>query len=408
MSTPRKRRPVPAGGGWLATLMGLGMLLAWAALAPLDEGVPAPGAFALDTHARPIQQVQGGRVKALWVREGDPVRRGQVLVTLDDTQAQSDLVVLRTQYIAALVLQDRLLAEDGGQSMIAWSDEVAQAAGDGETGREKGREEGPELGRETRHLQDVQAQLLATRQRTNRQTHALLAQSEDLLQHDLASLRPLADEGYFPRNRLHDLDRSRAEVRLRALQADQDYRKDVQSQLADISREVISLKARVQAQEEAVRQLTLRAPDDGVAMALAVHAPGDVVRPGDTMMVVVPRDEPLVLEVQVPPELASRVQAGLDVEVRLNGLQDLMGRTFSAKVRTLSPDRVEDSANRRAYYLARIDLTPETRHALASLAQQRIRPGLPVEALIKTGRHTLLAYLVQPLRTRLGTALTEH
>ena len=215
----------------------------------------------------------------------------------------------------------------------------------------------------------------------------------------------MAEEGYFPKNRLHEIDRSQAEIQLRALQAAQEYRKEVETQLSETSRESAILKAKVLAQDDVVRHLTLYAPEDGVAMALAVHAVGDVVRPGDVMLHVVPVGQPLVLEAQVPPDLANRVHAGLAVDVRLTGLQDLSSRSFPARVRTLSPDRLEDAATHRPYYL---DLEPQAMAMLQSAGIRTLQPGLPFEAIIKTGQHTLLAYLAKPLRDRLSTALVEH
>mgnify|MGYP006189285379 CR=1 FL=1 len=104
--------------GWLLVIAGFGGFMAWAALAPLDAGVAAPGVVVVSGNRKAVQPLVGGKIAELAVREGDAVRAGQVLVRLDDTQARSQLDVSRGQWFTASAVEGRLVAERLGRPQI--------------------------------------------------------------------------------------------------------------------------------------------------------------------------------------------------------------------------------------------------------------------------------------------------
>ena len=127
-------QPAPSGragriGAWT---LGVGLvgLLVWTAMAPLDEGVPGPGLVAIDTKRKVIQHLSGGLVKEVFVREGQEVKEGELLLRLDEAASRANFEAARQRYIGLRAMQDRLQAEQRGHSSISLHPDVVQAARD--------------------------------------------------------------------------------------------------------------------------------------------------------------------------------------------------------------------------------------------------------------------------------------
>ena len=97
--------------GLWALAIGFGGFLVWAALAPLDEGVPSQGHVAIDTKRKTVQHLTGGIIKEVLVGEGDTVKEGQLLMRLDDAAAKATFEAVRQRYLGYRAIQGRLLAE---------------------------------------------------------------------------------------------------------------------------------------------------------------------------------------------------------------------------------------------------------------------------------------------------------
>ena len=134
--------------GLWALGISFGGFLAWAAIAPLDEGVPTTGIVSIDTKRKPVQHLAGGTVKEVLVREGQLVEAGQPLIRLSDTSLRADWQQLRQQYFGLRAAEGRLVAEQLGSPTISFSADLLQAAS-----------EDPEINRHAA----VQKQLIASR-----------------------------------------------------------------------------------------------------------------------------------------------------------------------------------------------------------------------------------------------------
>ena len=110
--------------------VGLGGFLLWAGLAPLDEGVPTHGMVTIDTKSKAVQHLSGGIVKAVLVREGDLVKQEQTLIELDEGVAKANHESVRQRYLGLRAMQGRLLAEQSGQTTIAFHPDLLAAKSD--------------------------------------------------------------------------------------------------------------------------------------------------------------------------------------------------------------------------------------------------------------------------------------
>lgn len=421
----------PRRWGWWLLVLGFGGFLAWALLAPLDAGVSAPGTVVVTGNRKAVQPLTSGKIAAILARDGDSVRAGQVLVRLDDTQSRSQHDIARGQWFVALASAARMASERAGAGAIQFPGELREAQSDARA----------------RAAMDLQAQLLATRRSALRSELAAMSESITglelqirgteaarqaresqlrLLREDLDNQRPLAAEGFIPRNRVLELERaiaamtgamaedggtigrlrqSMAEIRARMATREQEARKEVEAQLADVQKDAASLRSRLQALEYELASTEVRAPVDGIVVGLAVHTVGGVVSSGSPMMEIVPGDEKLRIEAQIAPHLIDKVRTGLEVDILFTAFSQATTPHVPGRVSQVSADvLVEPRLNNQQYFKAIIDVAPQ---GLATLRGHEIRAGMPAEVFIRTGERTAMNYLLKPLLDRLNRALTE-
>lgn len=421
----------PGRVGLWALLIGFGGFLLWAGLAPLDEGVPAAGVVAIDTKRKAVQHLSGGIVKEVLVREGDEVKEGQLLIALDAAVAKANYESVRQRYLGLRAVQGRLLAEQAGESNIAFHTDLRAAATD------------PLI----RQQMQNQVQLFMTRRSLLRSDLQSIEESiqgqEGLLQaykgmqenranqlrlinDELSNLRGLVREGYAPRNRQLEMERmvsdistsiadlqgnsvraTRAigELRQRALSRQQEYRKEVETQLADVEREVLSENEKFHAVTNDLERTDIKAPAEGQVVGLVAQTVGGVVAPGQKLMDIVPKGAPLLLEARVAPHLIDRVHTGLAVDVRFSSFAHSPQLVVGGKVVSISADLLTEPQTNMSYYLARVEVTPD---GIKALGKRQMQPGMPVEVIFKTGERSMLKYLLHPLTKRLAASMTEE
>lgn len=414
-------------GRWLV-LAGFGGFLLWAALAPLDKGVAVSGSVVVAGHRQAVQHPTGGVVARLLVHDGEAVSAGQVLLTLDATRPRAERDTLRQQYRDAQAAAVRLAAETEGQAQLRFP---------------------PSLPADDPDMQASQAlhqQLFASRREAQRLQQAALReglagarahlaglesaqryrreQREALLQ-QLQGLRGLAQEGYIPRNRLLENERLLAqldgelgeavgaigharqqvqELGWRERQQAEEYRRDLHQQQVDNRLRLGELASRLASAEFELAHTEVRAPVAGTLVGLAVFTPGGVIAPGQQLMEVVPRDAPLLVDARAPVELVDRLRPGLPVELLFAAFNQSSTPRVPGELVLVSADRLLDEQTREPYYQVRIRVSEDGTRQLAGLD---IRPGMPVQAFVRTGERSLLNYLFKPLADRLHLALSE-
>jgi len=247
-----------------------------------------------------------------------------------------------------------------------------------------------------------------------------------LLNEELTHTRELVKEGYAPRNRQLELERMTtdangaiaellgniaraqnavAELRQKSIGRQQEYRKEVESQLSDATREVQSDEGKFRAALDDLNRIEIKSPASGQVVGLAVQTVGAVIQSGQKLMDIVPENELLLVETRVAPNLIDRVQAGLPVDIRFNSFANSPTLVVDGKVVSVSGDLLTDQQSGVQYYLSRVSVTPE---GYKKLGNRTLQPGMPVEVVLKTGERSLLAYLLHPLTKRLAAAMKEE
>lgn len=417
--------------GWIIVIAGVFGFLIWAIFAPLDKGVPMNGTVAKESSRKAVQHPTGGTVAEILVKDGDVVKAGQVLVRMNNVQVKSAADSTLSQYYTARAAEARLLAESSGKATIAFPPALTKEKND-------------------RRVADVialQSQLFSSRKLALQnelaavneniaglklQQHGL-EESRDskkeqlaLIKSQLDGLRDLAKDGYIARNRLLDVERTYSQINgaisedignigrtqrqvmeltLRRIQRTEEFQKEVRGQLVDAQREAEALEGRVTAQAFDVANADVKAPVDGTVVGLQIFTRGGVVSPGFRLMDIVPADDALVAEGQLPVNLVDKVHTGLPVEMIFSAFNANKTPHIPGEIISVSADRLVDEHSGQPYYRVRAKVTPKGAKMAANLD---IRPGMPVEIFVKTGERTMMSYLLKPIFDRAKTSMTEE
>ena len=327
--------------GLLFMLLGFGGFMAWALLAPLDEGIPAEGTVAVETSRKRVDHLNGGLVEQIMVREGQTVREGDELLVLNATQSKSALNATQGQRFTAMAMLDRLRAERDGAATLGFSFELtAAAANDAEAASVMRAQQDLFASRRVAlggELRIIRESVLGLEQQLASLSQLKIEREKQiaLLNEQLSSFRELRTAGFVSRNQLLELERQMAEVtsrqsedlsniagvnarlaefRMRGSQRQIEYRREVEAQLAEVQRDLSTLGERLAGQRDTFERLVLRAPVSGTVVDMAFHTLGGVVRPGERIMDIVPENDALVVEARVAPQyrwLSSQLSLGM-------------------------------------------------------------------------------------------------
>ncbi len=404
----------------------------WAFFAPLDEGVPAMGTIAVESKRKVVQHLTGGIIKKVLVKESQEVKTGDPLILLDDTATKANFDASRQQYYALQAQADRLQAELSKSDSITFSPGLLNASDDPLAVENMSIQQQLFLTRRLA-LQGELAILAAAERGVSEQIRGLEAQArgkkEQLkyVQEQLEGSRELAKEGYLPRNKWFEEERLASELQAsstelqstvlraksnaieakqRMAQRQRDFQKEVETQYADYRRESLNAAEKLRATKEEYLRSTVRAPVDGFVNGLSVLTEGSVISPAGRLMDIVPKDEKLILEIKIDPNVIDRVHPGLPVDINLHAFADDPSLVVEGILESVSPDLVFDSnPNFPPHYLGRVRVSPE---GLKRLGSRTLQPGMPAQVTIKTGERTLVQYLLKPLLMRLSASMKEN
>ena len=418
-------------GLWVLGL-GFGGFLLWAAFAPLDEGVPTQGMVTIDTKRKTVQHLSGGIVKEVLVHEGQQVKEGEPLLRLDAAVARANYESVRQRYLGYRAMQSRLFAEQAGNAAIDFHPDVKAAMNDPLIKQQIVTQQQLIQARRAAlaaDLQGIEENIQGLKEQLGSYQNILVQRRNQLslLNEELNNVRGMVKEGYAPRNRQLELERmvaesnaaiadlvgnslrvnrQVAELGQRSMARKQEYRKEIESQLADITRETQSDAEKFVAVTADLDRMEIKAPANGQVVGLTVQTVGAVLQPGQKLLDVVPDNQSLLLEAHIPPHLIDKVQSGLPADIRFNTFAHSPQLVVEGKILSVSGDLLSDpQAPQFAYYLARVQVTPA---GMKTLGQRQMQPGMPVEIVIKTGERSLLTYLIHPLTKRMAASLKEE
>ena len=416
--------------GILIIALAFGGVGTWASTAPLDSAIIAPGSVKVDSNRKKIQHLEGGIIEEILVGDGDRVEKGDTLVRLDDTQARAELQRLLDQYYAAQAREARLIAEREDKESIDFPDELlAQKEERNLVDAIKGQRQVFEARQESvkgqieilqqrisqlrEQIQGLQAQLTAKREQV------------ELIQQELESVQTLYEKGYAEKSRLLQLKRTAAqlkgeigqltsekaraeasigETRINILQTRREFNEKVVDALRKTQEELAALDNQIDGVRDRVDRTVVEAPTSGTVVGLDIHTEGGVIKSGQTMLYIVPRDEDLLVEARVNPADIENVNTGQNADVRFTAYQARTTPTLSGEVTYVSADTLTNEETGDPYYVARVTVPTSE---LSKLPGKPLQPGMPAEVMIKVGSRTAMQYLIKPISDSMTRAFRE-
>lgn len=403
----------------------------WGSTVPIASAIVANGQVVVASKRKQIQHPTGGAVRSISVEDGQYVKEGAVLIELENGDALERYTRGRDSYYLALATEARMQAEIAEQPEPQFSQALLDAGAKNKA---------------IQNLLDGQRQLFTARQTELHGQLSMIEQQHEQLKNELSALEAdrraarqqielsqkelsvvddLYKKGYTTRTRVFSLNRdisqlsgnsertsamiartraSLMESELKLLQAKNQIKANVQADLREVQAKIPNLLDQYHAAEEAYDRMTVRAPVSGTVLAAKLTTVGSVVRPGETIMEIVPRDDRLMVEVQIRPTDVDSVTIGLPTEVRFTGLSQRKFPAVNGRVAYISADSLQDPRTNATYFIAHVDVPDSELHRLGA---QAVQPGMPAAVMIKTGERTAIAYLTQPLRESINRAWRE-
>ena len=410
----------------VALLVGCG---GWAAIAQLQGAVITTGVVKVDQNVKEIQHRDGGIVKAIEIRQGDAVKEGQVLLSLDDVQIKAELLIVSAQLAELLGRKARLLAERDGHSEISFPKNLDTMSSSAELVKQGEQRlfTGNKLGRDSQ-----KEQLELSINQTGEEIKGMEARQYakraeiELVSAEREKLFGLYEKRIVEYNRVYSASRDWArllgekgeiessiarakvrmtEVRVQIIAIDQNASTEAQRELRAVDARISELTERKLAIEDRLSRSEIRAPVAGYVNELFVHTVGGVITPAARIATIVPEKAVLKVEARISPVDIDQVREGYNARVRLSAFNRNTTPELPATVVMISPASTRDPANNQEYYIAYIQLADVS---LLDLNGMRLVPGMPVEVFISTAERTAMSYLVKPITDQMNRAFRER
>jgi multidrug efflux pump subunit AcrA (membrane-fusion protein) len=380
------------GSGWLiaAAFAVVSASGVWAGVASVDQIARAQGQVIASSRTQIIQSANDGVIEGLLVHEGERVRKGQIMVRLDRSQAEAGYSDSLGKVAALKATLVRLHAEVFGRPLVF-----------------------PPDVRKYPSFVTNQTELFQRRQQALKAEISTLQDGLALAREELALSKPLLASGDIGKAEIIRLQRQVAEINGQITNRRNKYFQDAQAEMTK-AEEDLSTQSQSLAERSSVYERTdIKAPADGLVRKIQITTPGAKVRQGEVIMELLPTDSNLIVEAKLNPADVAFVRTGLPATIKLDAYDYSIYGVLRGQVSYISPDALtEDSrSGEHVYYRVqlRIDDTALQQHNTAHPGKTiAIQPGMTATVEIGTGKQTVLSYLTKPVTKTLSESLTER
>lgn len=418
-------RPVSPTSRLLAwmLLIGLAITIAWTVLGRIDVVATAPGSLIPTGKVKIVQSPGAGVVRAIHVRNGDLVRKGQPLIDLDPTLVGADLAAAQKALAAAEldIARNKAIADALSGQGLRFVAPPGTPPNVADTQRRLIAAQLAEIEATISSLANARSSALADASAATA-TAARLADTVPILDRQIERMKRLDAKGYAPGQRLLELERQRrgevgdrsvslaqidrglSEARKLDQQIAQTREQARRTALADLAKaeaEAILRREEVTKATQMNRFQRLVSPVDGVIQNMEVHTLGGVVEAAKPLMTVVPAMGALEVEARILNKDVGFVRVGQDAAVKLEAFPFTRYGTVPGRVRSISRDAVQDK-DLGLVYVATIAL--DRSFVDADGRRYGLTPGLAATVDVKTGTRSIISYLISPLQTSIAQA----
>ncbi len=397
----------------------------WASFAPLDEVTRGDGTVVPSSEIQKISSLEGGIVEEFFIKRGDEVKQGDILVRLSDIAASSDLGSNEARYLGLLATVSRLQAEVEGR-LPEFPDEVMKGAPQSVTEEMNAyRANADQVNNQTSIMEQQKSQ-------RSQELNELQIRASDvrgqlgLVKDEKNMVAPLVARGAAPQMEILQLDRQIKEKQtelngvLSAIPRARSAINEANSRIKEVK-----TAAKAQAQTElsakliemnAIKQglaglvdrkdrADIRSPVNGYIKDLKVYTVGGVVQPGQEFIEIVPKDDQLLIEARINPKDIAFLYPDQAAIVKITAYDFAIYGGLDGNVKSISPDAVTDEEG-NSFYQVQI-LTQE--NALKRRDEVLpIIPGMVASVDILTGEKTIMEYLLKPFIKTLNNSMNER
>lgn len=399
-----------------------------AAIIPIGGAVIGSGQFGVESRVKRIAHPTGGIIAEIRVRDGDVVKKGQVLMRLDTTVSGVNADLSSQTVEQLLAQQARLTAERDEMGRIPFPSDLTSASNESARSAMMAQSRLFELKR--REHAGIRAQLRERVSQLNQQISGYrsqidaLRQQQALLKPEREGVRELWEQDLVTINRLNQLERSAvdidgqiaslnaqiaqiqariSETREQDIQLQQQWRSESATELAQVTAALNEQQVKSASAGDTYERSLIRAPYDGVIDKLAFSTIGGVIQPAETIMEIVPVTDRLLVEAAISPSDVDRVHVGQEARIKITTFSEQSAPDLDAKVSFVAAERTTNPDNGASFYRVKIEVDPKAvmREGL------EIKPGMPAEVFISTGSRTMLSYITRPLREQFDRAFRQ-
>jgi adhesin transport system membrane fusion protein len=360
----------------------LGAGLWWASQAEIEQVTRAGGKVMASSRTQVIQAPDGGVVERLFVHEGEAVRKGDLLVQLDNTKASAALADSSEKAAALQASLARLRAETLGTPY--------RPAGAGA-------------------FNDLQRRLYERRQTALQEELAVLSKSADLARREVELNEPLFKAGDISAAEFLRLQRAANEAAGQVTTRRNRFLQDAQAELAKTEEELASVQQMLNDRRGNLEHTALRAPVDGVVNLITLTTVGAVLRSGDEIMQLLPTGDDLIIEARLRAADIGFVRPGMPATIKLDAFDYSIYGALDGVVTYVSPDALTERTpqGEQPYYRTHIRVSGK-RFKGAKAERVVMQPGMTATVEVITGRHTVLDYLLKPVKKTMSESLGER
>lgn len=370
----------------LSSAVAIGGFLLWASVAELDQITRASGQVIASARNQVIQSQEGGTIAEIYVREGDRVKRDQLLFRFDKTKTEAAYQESAAKAAALQAEFARLNAEVfGGTPNFP-----------------------PEL-KKYPEFRSNQLILFNKRQTALNEEISAMQQSLALANSELSMNLPLLKAGDVSKADILRLQRQVAELQSNITNRRNKYLQDTQAELAKVQEDLAGVQQVVIQRKEQLDNIEVKAPMDAIVRNIRITTRGGVARPSEEIMQLVPVDDDLLIEAKVKSSDIAFVKTGLPATIKLDAYDYTIYGTLSGDVVYISADTIseENKQNEPPYYRVQVKAKASNLKGRGS-EPIRIQPGMTATVEIKTGSNTVLRYLTKPITKTISESLGER
>jgi membrane fusion protein, adhesin transport system len=380
------KRPIGARLTLWVALAGSTALICWAAWAEIDQITRASGQIIVSERTQVVQATEGGALKKLLVKEGDVVKKGQLLGVLQRTRAQAAVNDSAAKVAALRITLARLSAEVYGQPL-----------------------QFPPALLEYREYIQNQTALYNQRKLALSEELAALSNSLKLANEELAMNQPLLQAGDVSRADILRLQRQVSDIQSQITNKRNKYLQDAQAEMSKAREELSSQSEALADRSQLLGNTELIAPADGIIKNIKISTLGGVLRPSEELLQIVPTGGRLIVEAKLKPAEVAFIRVGLPATIKLDAYDYSIFGSMRGVVSYVSPDTLSEDTKQGELIYYRVQIKITDREFKATAAQNiELRPGLTALVEIKTGTRSVLTYLTKPISKTLSQSMYER